>query len=504
MHFGTFTHEGTFRAAAKELAELKRIGITVVEVMPLADFPGRFGWGYDGVSMFAPTRLYGVPDDFRSFVDQAHAVGLGVILDVVYNHFGNVDNYIGEFSSDYKTHRYKNEWSSALNFDGDNSAPVREFFETNARYWIEEFHLDGFRYDATHSIHDASAEHVLAYINRGARQAAGRRKLYLVAENESEDVRFIRPIEQGGYGMDAAWNDDFHHSAHVRLTGNNPAYYSDYLGTVEELASAVKRGFIYQGQRSQWQKKPRGTPTFGLPATDFVSFLENHDQVANSVTGQRIHALTTAGKHRAMTALWLLMPQTPLFFQGQEFGSSNPFLFFADFTGQMAKDVARGRAAFMSQFPELASPAAQRKLPNPCDESSFQRSKLNLAERETHKPIYDLHIDLLKLRRDDHAFARQDADRLDTAILSADSLAIRFFGESQQDRLLLVNFGGDLLISPVAEPLLAPPSNCRWRALWNSNAPEYGGPRVAPVERDDGWHIAGESAVVLHPVDAEK
>jgi maltooligosyltrehalose trehalohydrolase len=208
-----------------------------------------------------------------------------------------------EFADNFKSHSYKNEWGDPINFDGENSQAVREFFEANARYWIEEFHLDGFRFDATQQIFDRSAEHILVAINRAAKKAADNRHLYLIAENEPEDVRLIKPIELGGYGLDALANEDFHHAAHVRLTGANPAYYSDFLGTVEELAAAVKRGFIYQGQRSMWQDKPRGTPTTGLPATSFVSFLENHDQIANTATGIRINELTSPGRYRAMASL---------------------------------------------------------------------------------------------------------------------------------------------------------------------------------------------------------
>jgi maltooligosyltrehalose trehalohydrolase len=497
MHIGTFTPEGTFAAAAEELAELARIGITVVEVMPVADFHGQFGWGYDGVSMFAPTRLYGQPDDFRRFVDRAHAVGLGVILDVVYNHFGNVDNYTGEFSADYKTSRYQNDWAEAINFDGENSQPVRDFFVANARYWIEEFHLDGFRFDATHTVHDASHEHILATINRAARQAAPHKSLYLVAEDEAEDVRHVRPLDQGGFGLDAMWNDDFHHSAHVRLTGANPGYYSGFRGTVDELAAAIKRGFIYQGQYSTWHKRPRGTPTRGVPASALVSFLQNHDQVSNSRTGRRLHQLTSPGRFRALTALWLLAPQTPLFFQGQEFGASTPFLFFADYTGDMARAVAGGRAEFIAQFPPAASDDGKLTSLNPCDRAAFEHSKLNLTEREHNREIYQLHSDLLRLRREDAIFSRQRADLLDTARLSDDCLAVRYFHDAGDDRLILVNFAGDLHLRPVAEPLLAPPQKRRWQMLWNSSAPRYGGTGSAAAETDDGWSIASQSASVL-------
>ncbi len=238
MHIGTFTKAGTFAAAANELPELMRIGITTIELMPVADFPGRFGWGYDGVNMFAPSRLYGVPDDFRAFVDRAHQEGLAVVLDVVYNHFGNVDNYLYEFANNIKSECHQTEWADAINFDGENCQAVREFFATNARYWIDEFHLDGFRYDATQSIFDDSQPHILAVCNQAARNAAaaGGRQIFLAAENEPEDVRCILPAEQGGFGMDAIWSDDFHHSARVRMTGLNPAYYSDFQGTASELS----------------------------------------------------------------------------------------------------------------------------------------------------------------------------------------------------------------------------------------------------------------------------
>jgi maltooligosyltrehalose trehalohydrolase len=504
MHLGTFTREGTYESATAEFAELARIGITVIEIMPVADFPGQFGWGYDGVCMFAPCRLYGQPDDLRRFVDQAHAAGLGVVLDVVYNHFGNVDNYLGEFSDNFRSNRYKNEWAEAINFDDDRSQPVRDFFKANARYWIEEFHLDGYRYDATHAIHDASSEHILAAVNREARTAAGNRCVYLVAENEAEEARMIRPAKLGGYDMDAAWNDDFHHAAHVRLTGTNPAYYSDYFGSVEELAAAIKHGFIYQGQRSQWQNKRRGSPTAGLPATAFVHFLENHDQTSNSATGQRLHQLTSPGRYRAMTALWLLSPQTPLFFQGQEFAASSPFLYFADFSGDMAKAVQRGRSEFLSQFPTLSTEAARRMLANPCDRATFQRCKLDFSERKRNEALYNLHIDLLKLRRDDPIFRQQNTQQLETAALSPDCLAVRYDDATDGPRLILTNFGGDLHLHALPQPLLAPPAMQIWKLIFSSNSKTYGGPGIASIEIDGGWIIPGEATVVFDTTSASE
>ena len=282
MHIGTFTLEGNLQAATERLPALAEIGVTVLEVMPLADFPGRFGWGYDGVDLYAPTRLYGTPDDLRRFVDRAHALGIGVILDVVYNHLGPDGCYHKQFAPAYFTDRYKNEWGEPLNFDGDDSGPVREYFIANAGYWIDEFHLDGLRLDATQQIFDSSPENILTAIGRRVREAAAGRATLLVAENEPQNVKLVRPVDQGGNGLDMLWNDDYHHSAMTVLSGHNEAYFTDYLGAPQEFVSAAKWGSLYQGQRYKWQKNRRGAPTTGLNPAAFVNFLQNHDQVANS------------------------------------------------------------------------------------------------------------------------------------------------------------------------------------------------------------------------------
>ena len=420
MHVGTFTRQGTWEAAACELETLAGLGITVLEVMPVADFTGSFGWGYDGVDLYAPTRLYGTPDDFRRFVDRAHRTGLAVILDVVYNHFGPEGAYFTEFSDDYFTDRYENEWGRPINFDGKNSAPVREFIIANAGYWIDEFHLDGLRLDATQQIFDATSPHVLAEITRGAREAARGRGIIVVAENEPQQVKLIRPVEQGGYGMDALWNDDFHHTAVVAMTGRNEAYYTDYRGTPQEFVSAVKWGYLYQGQHYRWQKQRRGTPAVGIPPAGFINFIQNHDQVANSGLGLRLHRLTTPGRYRAMTALMLLAPGTPMLFQGQEFASSSPFFFFADHPPELAAAVRQGRADFLSQFRSMATPEMQQLLPDPGDRETFERCKLDLSERERHAEVYALHCDLLRLRKEDAAFSGQHG-----GILTARCLVLR-------------------------------------------------------------------------------
>jgi maltooligosyltrehalose trehalohydrolase len=425
MHVGTFTPEGTWKSAASKLPLVARTGITVLELMPVSEFPGQFGWGYDGVFPYAPTRLYGRPDDFRAFVDAAHGLGLAVILDVVYNHLGPDGCVFAKYSPDYFGH--STEWGEGLNFDGRNSGPVREFFSANAAYWIDEYHLDGLRLDATQSIHDASDDHMLAVIGRRARAAAGTRQIILVAENERQEVRLIRSLEEGGYGLDALWNDDFHHSARVALTGEREAYFSDHRGTAQEFVSAAKHGYLFQGQRYAWQKQARGTRTNGVEPWAFVNFIENHDQLANCGDGSRMHQTTTPGRYRAMSALFILMPGTPMLFQGQEFGASAPFRYFADHRPELAAAVQKGRAEFLSQFPSLASEEMQHRLPPPHDPHTFESTILDWTEYDTHVQHRRLYEDLLVMRRTDRAFVEQQPGRVDGAVLAPEAfvLAVR-------------------------------------------------------------------------------
>jgi maltooligosyltrehalose trehalohydrolase len=503
MHIGTFTCGGTWASAIAELKELARLGITIIEVMPVADFDGRFGWGYDGVNLFAPSHLYGRPDDMRRFVDAAHSNGIAVILDVVYNHFGPVGNYLNLFSPAYFTDTYENEWGDAINFDGPDAQPVREFFETNARYWIEEFHLDGLRLDATQQIFDRSAENILAVVGRAAREAAGKRWVVLIAENEPQDTRLVRPIDEGGYALDALWNDDFHHSAMVALTGRGEAYYTDTRGGPQEFISAAKYGYLFQGQHYDWQQQPRGTPGWGLPPAAFVTYLQNHDQIANSARGLRGHQLTSPGRWRAMTALLLLLPQTPMLFQGQEFAASSPFLYFADFEPDLAAAVKKGRSEFLTQFRSVADYEKRATLDDPGDPATFERCKLDFREREMHAQAYALHADLLRLRREAAVFREPRCGGpggIDGAVLSPSAFALRFFTpDHSDDHLLVVNLGADLLRSSFAEPLLAPPERADWMLLWSSEDPAYGGGGTPEIFPDERWRLPGESALVLTP-----
>jgi maltooligosyltrehalose trehalohydrolase len=517
MHVGTFTREGTYAAARAHLGDLIDVGISIIEIMPVAEFPGRFGWGYDGVSLFAPYHEYGVPDDLRAFVDDAHAHGVGVLLDVVYNHLGPDGNYLKEFSEHY--FKGATEWGEALNFDGQDAGPVREFFIANAAYWIEEFHFDGLRLDATQQIFDRSQPQIIAAIGTRVREAAGARKTIVVAENEPQDSKVVRRSSGGGYGLDGLWNDDFHHSAAVALTGRDEAYYSGYRGSAQEFVSIAKYGFLYQGEWFEWQHGRRGAASFDVAPMHFINFIENHDQVANAAAGLRPHQLTSPARHRAMTALLFLLPQTPMLFQGQEFLASSPFLYFADHKPELAELVRRGRAEFLGQFAHIATPEMTMHLADPSSEATFARCKLDWSERATSRGALALALvrDLIRLRRMDATLsgqAVQDPDdrdsgllarRIDGAVINDHAFVLRYFGERRElDRLIAVNLGGRLHPTPLAEPLVAPPENMLWRPLWSSEEPVYGGCGTPSVDSDDGgWWLPPESTILLAPVPRE-
>jgi len=500
MHIGTFTQEGTWNAAQEQLPELARIGITIIEVMPVADFPGAFGWGYDGVHLFAPTRAYGRPDDFRAFVDAAHRAGIGVILDVVYNHFGPDGNYLPQFSDHYFSKAHTSEWGDAPNFDGEGSVPVREFVVTNAAYWIKEFHLDGLRLDATQQIFDDSSRNIIADIVLAARQSAGARSVYLVGENEPQHAKLVRPSRQGGYDLDALWNDDLHHSAYVALTGNTEAYYSDYAGSPQEFISAAKWGYLFQGQYYRWQKAPRGLPALDVGPSNFVTFLENHDQIANSLRGGRLHEMANPALLRALTAFVLLAPGTPMLFQGQEFGAANPFFYFADHTPELAVMVRKGRQKFLAQFPSVAAAVSDTLPPPPDGEETFRRCKLDFRERETNAPVYRLHVDLLQLRRDDQVFRVPKKRGVDGAVLGVNAFLLRYFGEADDDRLVLVNLGREWHGDSVPEPLLAPPEDREWSMIFSTEDVRYAGHGTPRVEEKGAWRLPAHATVVMRGI----
>jgi maltooligosyltrehalose trehalohydrolase len=500
MHVGTFTPEGTWGAAARQLAELSDLGITLIELMPVAEFKGAFGWSYDNTHWYAPTHLYGTPDDFRAFVDEAHRVGIGVALDVVYNHFSQpAEQFVRAFAKGYTSRRYKSEWGYAVNFDDQGSPAVREFVLANVEMWMREYHLDGLRVDATQGFEDRSPEHILLEICRTARRAAGEREVIVIGENEPQRAELLCAGQEGGCEFDAMWNDDFHHAAQVRLTGKREGYYHDYRGAAEEFAAGARFGYLFQGQRYAWQDKPRGTPAFQIAPGRFINYLQNHDQIANSARGERLHSLTSPGRMRAMTALLLLGPQMPLLFQGQEFAASSPFLYFNDCEGDQAKNTSSGRAKFLTQFRSLATPQMQAQLPDACERETFERSKLDFGQREHHAAAYALHRDLLALRRSDQAIRDSGTERVETGTISPDAFILRYALHSPATRLLVVNFGPDLLLPSVSHPLAAPPRGLRWKILWSSDDPRYGGSGSYELDTVDGWRIPGEAAVLLHP-----
>ena len=471
-HVGTMTPDGTFLALIGQLAELKRLGVTALELMPVAECPGRWNWGYDGVDLFAPSHNYGRPDDLRRLVDAAHRQGLGVILDVVYNHLGPDGNYLRLFSDDYFTDRHRTPWGDALNYDGPNSRFVRDFAIDNACSWLTEYHVDGLRLDATDAIIDDGPTHLLAELTARAR-AATPRQVVIIAEQASNEVRTIRPPERGGFGLDGVWADDFHHAVRVFLTGERVGYYADYEGTTSEMARAIAGGFVYQGQASPTAKRPRGTRVTDEPAAAFVFCIQNHDQVGNRAFGERLHHVVDAERYAVASALLLLAPETPLLFMGQEFRASASFMYFTDHEPDLGRQVTEGRRQEFKGFHAFRDPRLRDSIPDPQAEETFLRSKLDLRHRRTHAGVYRLYRDLLRLRRTDPVLARQDRHRLRIAEIGAQTLVVhRWSGEDH--RLLVANFGPSLGIDP-ADPALGDLPVPKANLLLSTAQRRYGG-----------------------------
>jgi malto-oligosyltrehalose trehalohydrolase len=397
LHIGTFTAEGTFQAAIARLDHLVELGITAIELLPVADFPGSRNWGYDGVLPFAPDSSYGRPEDLKALIDAAHARGLMVIQDVVYNHFGPDGNYLSAYAPAFFTDRHQTPWGAAINFDAPGSDVVREFVVQNALYWLQEFHFDGLRLDAVHAIRDDSGRHLLDELAQRVRTAVSSRPVHLILENEHNEAgRLRRP--NGGY--DAQWNDDVHHVLHVAATGEREGYYADYVGDSERLARALAQGFAYQGELMPYRGSPRGKPSADLPPTAFVAFLQNHDQIGNRALGERLTALAPAPAVLAVTATYLLLPQIPMLFMGEEWHSNSPFQFFCDFEGDLADAVRDGRRQEFARFAAFASESAREKIPDPLAPATFEASKLDWQAATTapHAGILQWYRDLLGVR----------------------------------------------------------------------------------------------------------
>jgi len=499
LHVGTFTPEGTFDAAADKLEHLKSTGITTVEVMPVAECPGRWNWGYDGVNLFAPNHNYGDYDALKRFVDRAHALNMGVVLDVVYNHLGPDGNYLSRFSSQYFTTKYQTEWGDALNYDGAGSSHLREYIIQNACEWISEFHLDGLRLDATQSIFDAGDVHILTELVQRTRRAAGQRHIIIISENEPQHATHLLPPDKGGYGLDAMWNDDFHHAARVAATGKRHAYFSDYSGRPQEFISGAKYGFLFQGEYFHWQKQTRGEPLESSAAC-CINYLQNHDQVANSLTGARLHQQTSASRFRALTAMLLLGPQTPMLFMGQEFAASAPFLYFTDHQHELSKAVTEGRYQFLTQFPGMGTPRARSALDPPNAEQTFYKSKLDWSEHQKKTSVLLLHRDLIALR---NAYWNVQGN-IDGAVLGDQAWLLRWYTPDGADRMLIVNLGTEMPIQTFAEPMLVAPRGKQWNLRWSSEAVEYGGGGIENPHTDHGWYIPAECAVLLQAVNVNE
>jgi maltooligosyltrehalose trehalohydrolase len=375
LHVGAFTPAGTFRAAIDKLDHLVRLGVTAIELMPIGDFPGRWNWGYDGVFLYAPDSTYGRPGDLKALVDAAHGRGLSVLLDVVYNHLGPEGNHLPIFSASYFDDRYQTPWGGAINFDEAHARAVREFFIDNALYWIDEFHLDGLRFDAVHAIFDEGPRHVLDELAERLR-AASARPLHLLLENDDNDPKRLTRRGQQPVHYTAQWNDDAHHVLHVAATSERSGYYESY-GETSLLAKTLAEGFGYQGQLMPHRGRPRGGASASLPPTAFVAFIQNHDQIGNRAFGERLGMIASAAAMRALAATYLLLPQIPMIFMGEEWNAEQPFLYFCDFSGALADAVRQGRMAEFARFAEFRDAAIAGRLPDPLAPETFAATKLD-------------------------------------------------------------------------------------------------------------------------------
>jgi len=395
LHVGTFTPEGTFDAAIEKLDYLKQLGITAVEIMPVAAFPGKHNWGYDGVSMYAVQESYGGPDGLKRLVDAAHGRGLAVVLDVVYNHLGNEGNCLGKFGP-YFTHKHTTPWGDAINFDDTECRHVREYVIENALYWVREYHIDGLRMDAVHAIKDDSPTHVIAELRDRVQQFAAevRREITLVAESDENSPRYVRSRDKGGYGLNGVWSDDFHHAAHALFTGEREGYYQDF-GNPEQLVKAINEGFVFQGQTFNFWKRPRGEKPGDMPIEGHVICIQNHDQVGNRALGERLTVLVPRGVRKLLAALLMLAPETPLLWMGQEYDEEHPFQFFTDYGDPtLQKAVSEGRR---NEFKDFKSFGAE--FPDPQDPAAFERSKLNWQHAPEQQDMLHWYRRMLCLRR---------------------------------------------------------------------------------------------------------
>jgi maltooligosyltrehalose trehalohydrolase len=491
LHVGTFTLEGTFAAAAQRLPALAELGVTAVEIMPVADFPGTRNWGYDGVSLFAPARCYGTPDDLRRLVDEAHRLGLAVLLDVVYNHLGPDGNYLGAFSPYYFNAAHQTPWGGALNFGGAHSGPVREFFLQNALHWLHEYHLDGLRLDAIHAIVDEGPRHIIAELAARVHADFPERPRLLTAEDDGNRAALIRPAREGGWGLDSVWADDFHHHLRRRLAGDHESYFQDFTGDLEDIAATLRQGWFFTGQHSRLRNGPRGTDPAGLPPSRFIVCIQNHDQVGNRALGDRLNHNISPAAYRAASALLLCAPQTPLLFMGQEWAASVPFQFFTDHHEELGRGVTHGRRNEFKGFASFNDPTTHDRIPDPQAESTFRASQLDWSERERppHAGTLRLYRDLLRLRRTDPALR---GGRHDAAATDAGAIVLRRTGADGSELAVVVALTPEV----TARGPLVPGAG--WDVLLTTEDPPYGGAQPPTVDPAKGEiRFTAPAAVIL-------
>lgn len=401
LHVGTFTPEGTFAGVASKLDHLVRLGVNAIELMPVAEFAGRRNWGYDGVDLFAPSRCYGTPDDLRRLVDCAHRMGLAVLIDVVYNHFGPSGNYLGRFSPYYISESHRTPWGAAVNLDGSGSAMVREFLIQNALCWIDEYHCDGLRLDATHALIDDSPTHFLAELGAQVHDSSRGRHIHLIAEDHRNLAVMLRPRSALGWGLDGVWSDDFHHQVRRLLAGDADGVYQDFHGTVADLVTTLNDGWLFRGEYSNYRGRNRGTDPAGIDRRKFVFFIQNHDRIGNRALGDRLNQQIDVSAYRAATMLLMCVPETPLLFMGQEWAAQTRFLFFTDHDEELGRQVREGRRREFRHYAAFQDPHILEQILDPQDAQTFLRSKLDWSEleREDCAAMFRLNRALIALRR---------------------------------------------------------------------------------------------------------
>jgi maltooligosyltrehalose trehalohydrolase len=489
LHVGTFAPGGTFDAVAGRLDHLAQLGVTAIELMPVADFPGRRNWGYDGAALFAPAHSYGPPDTLRALVDAAHRHGIAVILDVVYNHFGPDGAYAAAFSQSYFSDRHPSPWGRGMNFDGPRSAEVRRFFIENALQWVLDFHVDGLRLDATHAIADDSRPHFLAELTSVVR-ATAKRDVVLIAEDERNIARMKMPPETGGYGLDAVWADDFHHQVRVHVAGDRDGYYAAYSGSTRDLAATIRLGWFYTGQVSPHTGHPRGSDPSALQPPQFFYCLQNHDQVGNRADGSRLHHRIDAAVYRALTTLLLVLPHTPLLFMGQEWAAGTPFQFFTDHHDDLGRLVTAGRRAEFASFTGFGL----ETVPDPQQVETFERSRLQWNELAApdHAGVLRLYRRLLDLRRSHPAMRASDRNSFDVEALDAHTLLIRRWSADRAQALLVV-----VRLSGAGTTTVQLPERCGDTLLTTEDQDIARAPQSVRVREASRIELARPGAIVL-------